>query len=118
MKIFYYFFFSFLFLINLPANCEENYVGANSIETLDQSLFLRRIIDFFEEGETDFVKKEIKKYFENDSSSPFAQYLKALLGDIYMKEKKYSDALSQYEGITDPKIFDVTIINHFQCLYL
>ena len=117
MRIYYYFFFLLLFVVNLPIHSQDKLVGAHSNHTAEQALFLRRIIDFWEEGESEIVKKEIENYLADEEKSSFSNYLQALLGDLYMKEKNFSKALSAYDEITDQDILDVTTINRFQCLY-
>lgn len=83
----------------------------------EEALFLRRIVEFYQENEICVVKKEIHKYLINHKKGNFSDHLLVILGDIYMEEKDYKRAVSVYSNIKDEKLQSDITINVIQCLY-
>lgn len=83
----------------------------------DEALFLRRIIQFWEEGQHNFVKKELEKYLSEKTPTDFFEYLYALLGDIFISESNYKLAAENYGKIKKQEIKEKIFINYIQCLY-
>jgi hypothetical protein len=107
-----YFLILFLFFISVVSADDK----ALKLST-DEGLFLRRVAEFYEEKEFDIVKKEINGYLTSHEKNGFSDYLTALLGDLFLQEKKYQDALGQYQAVSDPLIKDKIFFNVIQCLY-
>jgi len=82
----------------------------------EEALFIRRIADFWQEGEYQIVKKQIEDFLKTYPDSSFAQSLSATLGDLYIREKNFKGALEQYSRITDAQIAENTFLNRMQCL--
>jgi TolA-binding protein len=82
----------------------------------EEALFIRRIADFWQEGEYQIVKKQIEGFLKEYPDSSFAQSLSATLGDLYIREKKFQAALEQYARITKTEISDRVFLNRMQCL--
>lgn len=83
----------------------------------EEALFLRRIAAFWEEGEYHLAKSQMEEFLEAFPDSSFAPPLCAALGDLFLKEKNYSQALNFYSKIQDPKIEAAIFLNRMQCLY-
>lgn len=83
----------------------------------DEALFLRRIIDFWDEGQRLVVKQELEKYLQENSSTNFTDYLNALLGDIYLCEDNLSSAVEKYAKISNLDIKEKVLPNYIQSLY-
>jgi tetratricopeptide (TPR) repeat protein len=85
----------------------------------DDALFLRRIVEFWEEKEYQIVKMQIEEYLQinKNDSSLFRNYLVGLLGDIYMEEKNYEQAISYYNIINDPEIKHKIALNSLLASY-
>ncbi len=82
----------------------------------EEALFIRRIADFWQEGEYQTVKRQIEEFLKEFPESSFAQSLSATLGDLYVREKSFKEALQQYTRITDPQIANRVFLNRMQCL--
>jgi hypothetical protein len=82
-----------------------------------EALFLRRIVEFWESGQYSIVKGEIEKYLAEHQKSSFSNELFVFLGDIFLKEEKYEDALTSYKKITDNSIKQTVFLNFLLCLY-
>jgi lipopolysaccharide biosynthesis regulator YciM len=111
----------FLVLISLsiitPIFSDDNASDNVAVETQEEALLLRRIIEFWEEGEIDIVKDEVTKYLSDNMDTPFSNYLLSLLGDIYMREEKYSKAVVYYGTITHTEENFQVLVKYLQCLY-
>jgi len=106
-----FFILAFLFIAPILAQDPQGKVS------VDQSLFLRRVIDFWQEGEHEIVKKEVVEYLKKSPESSFNDYLRALMGDIYFKEKNYVEAIKYYKNISHPQVLANSFLSHLQCLY-
>jgi tetratricopeptide (TPR) repeat protein len=82
----------------------------------EEALFLRRIADFWEEGEYQIVKEQIEEFLRSYPRSAFFQTLCATLGDLYLKERSFKEALLYYSRIEDPETADRVFFNRMQCL--
>ncbi len=85
-------------------------------KTEEEALFLRRIADFWQEGEYRIVKSEIEDFLKQFPNSSFAEYLHATLGDLHLRDKDFKAALMQYSRITDPEIADTVLLSRMQSL--
>ncbi|MBN1915110.1 MAG: tetratricopeptide repeat protein [Parachlamydiales bacterium] len=83
----------------------------------EEAIFLRKIADFWEEEEYELVKHEIKNYISSSSYSPFKDYLYALLGDIYFKEKKFSKASNCYEMVEQKEVKKKIAFHQLRTIY-
>ncbi len=83
----------------------------------EEALFLRRVVEFYQENEICVVKKEIHKYLINHKEGRFIDHLLVILGDIYMEEKDFKRALASYSNIKNDKLKSDIVINVIQCLY-
>lgn len=83
----------------------------------DEALFLRRIADFWQEGEFQIAKGQIEEFLSLYPESPFSNVLCAALGDLYLREKNYSSAMNYYVRVSAPELFDRVFLNRMQCLF-
>ncbi|HSX37617.1 MAG TPA: tetratricopeptide repeat protein [Chlamydiales bacterium] len=94
--------------------------GANSFAEIDsgeEALFLRRIADFWQEGEYGIAKKQLEEFLIAYPQSPFSSLLHASLGDLLLREKNFSEALAAYSAISSPDLVKRTFLNRMECLY-
>lgn len=95
--------------------------GATSLsitpKTEEEALFLRRIAQFYEEKEFALVQKEISQYIEQYSESPFWYQLHGVLGDIYLNQGEYTQAINVYKIVKDPLIQKDLAINYLIALF-
>src|SRR3989338_1376902 len=78
----------------------------HSVETEEEGLFLRRIADFWQEGEYQIAKSQMEEFIVEYPESPFSDALCAALGDLFLREKNFSTALNYYPpGATPPNYY-------------
>lgn len=82
----------------------------------EEALFLRRIADFWKEGEYQIVKSQIEEFLCEYPESSFTETLHASLGDLYVRDGSYKNALMQYARIVDPVLSEKIFLNRMQCL--
>lgn len=83
----------------------------------EEALALRRIADFWEEGEYQIAKSQMEDFLSEFSKNPYSDTLRMALGDLSLREKSYQTALNYYAEITDPALADKILSNRMQCLY-
>lgn len=88
-----------------------------SAQTLEESLFLRRIADFWEEGEYAIAKHQMGEFLNTFAESSYSDTLRMTLGDLFLREKNFSEALNCYAQISNPKVANQVFIRRMQCLY-
>lgn len=86
-------------------------------QTDGEALFLRRIADFWEEGEYQIAKSQMEEFIGTYPESSFSDALSAALGDLYLREKNFSAALKTYAQIQEPAMVEKAFLNRMQCLY-
>ncbi|HSX25512.1 MAG TPA: tetratricopeptide repeat protein [Chlamydiales bacterium] len=105
----------FLLLLLWPLLCFCGPLGQAQSE--EEALFLRRIADFWQEGEVQLAKSQIEEFLSQFPESDFSNILSVALGDLYMREKSYSQALDFYSRVTSPEFSDRVFLSRMQCLY-
>lgn len=90
-----------------------------SMETNDpkEAFAVRRIIEFWKDQDYEIVKIQIHDFFLKHPESSLCHPLRGILGDIYLHEGAYEQALSTYEQIADKEVEKKIFINKLQCLY-
>ncbi len=80
----------------------------------EEGLSLRRIADFWEEGEYHIAKNQVEEFLEQFPESSYSNVLCMALGDLFLREKNYKSALDYYARVQDQnRIF----LHRLQCLY-
>ena len=90
---------------------------ASWAENDKEALFLRRIADFWQEGEYKIAKSQIEDFIVEYPESPFSDPLCAALGDLFLREKNFSNALNYYAKIQSPEFVQKVFLNRMHCLY-
>lgn len=83
----------------------------------DEALFLRRIAEFWEEGEYKIAKNQMEEFIAAYPESPFFDQLCSALGDLFLREKNFSNAVNYYSQIRSEELIEKTFLNRMQCLY-
>jgi len=83
----------------------------------EEALFLRRIADFWQEKEYQLAKNQMEEFIVSYPESPYSDALCAALGDLYLREKNYSNAISFYTRVQTPEFYHRVFLNRMQCLY-
>ncbi|MBI5272831.1 MAG: hypothetical protein HY861_02475 [Chlamydiia bacterium] len=111
--------FGFFFLLSsLSAHIDPSDWQPSKASTEEESLFLRRIADFWQEGEYKIAKSQMEAFLSSFPESPYADPLRAVLGDLLLREKNYSEALKHYlTASLSPPFKEKTFLGRMQCLY-
>jgi TolA-binding protein len=88
-----------------------------SAEGDQEALFLRRIADFWQEGEYQIAKSQMEEFIVEYPKSPFSDALCAALGDLFLREKNYTQALNYYNQVQSAEFVQKVFLNRMQCLY-
>ncbi|MES2273640.1 MAG: tetratricopeptide repeat protein [Chlamydiota bacterium] len=103
-----------LFVYPMVCRAETKELAPDSEE---ESLFIRRIADFWQEKEYRIAKFQMEEFIEQFPTSQFADPLSAALGDLLLREKNFSGALSHYTKIKSPEWIDRIFLSRMECLY-
>ena len=108
------------YLLLFPFICPSLFWGTDSVwvaKTEEEALFVRRIADFWQEGEYQIAKNQMEEFLIAFPSSSFSDALCGALGDLFLREKNYSTALDYYVKVTNPELVSQIFLNRMQCLY-
>lgn len=107
------------FLVGTTASfaTEQIPVQSASTESDEEAFLIRRIAEFWKDGDYKIVKIQILDFFDRYPESKFKDYFLGILGDIYLQENNYEQALNSYEHINNPEINEKIILNKLQCYY-
>ncbi len=87
------------------------------VKTEEEAFLVRRIAEFWKDRDYLLVKRQIHTFLEKFPNSPINDQLRGILGDLYLQEKKYQEALDAYAKITDAHVAEKVIVNRLQCYY-
>ncbi|MEX0961957.1 MAG: hypothetical protein WDZ28_03775 [Simkaniaceae bacterium] len=85
--------------------------------TYEEAFLVRRIAEFFKDGDYDIVKQQIQDFFVRYPNSPLKEHLHGVLGDLYLEEASYDQALENYAKIEDHDVAMKIFLNKLQCYY-
>lgn len=85
--------------------------------TPQEALMLRRISEYWKDGDYATVKKQIHDYLSKHENSHLRDHLFAMLGDIYFQEKNFNKALATYDLIQNPEIKKKIFFNSLQARF-
>src|SRR3990167_3164707 len=86
-------------------------------EDKEEAFLVRRIAEFWKDQDFAVVKAQIADFLEKYPKSKMVDHLRGILGDLYLQENAYDDALRTYNQIQSPQIFEKIVLNKLQCLY-
>ena len=110
------FFLSTVYLSVSPLSANDPDLQFN-VATEEEALFVRRIVEFYQEEETELFLNQIQDFLKKYPKSALCQDLYALLGNYYMEKQNFVDANKFFLKIKDRKIQEKIAINHLQALY-
>ena len=82
-----------------------------------EAILLKRITEYWKEGDIEVAKSQITSYLSKFPTSIASDSLYAMLGDIFLKEKKFDLALEQYKKVRNEDIQTRIGFNKAICLY-
>lgn len=83
----------------------------------DEAFFVRRIAEFWKDGDFALVQSQIQEFFGKYPESPLHDYFLGILGDLYLQDNAFDKALTAYERVYDPEVNEQIILNKLQCYY-
>lgn len=86
-------------------------------ESDEEALSLRRIAEFWQEGELQIAKNQMEEFIAQFPTSSYNDAICAALGDLSVKEKNFSHALNCYAQIQSPEFKEKVFLSRMQCLY-
>lgn len=85
--------------------------------TPKEALMLRRITEYWKDGDYGTVKRQIVSFLEKNPDTALYDHLNAMLGDLYFQERNFRQALATYDLIANPEIREKTFFNHLQAQF-
>ncbi len=79
--------------------------------------FLKRMKEYWKEGDLETAKRQIRSYLEKDSTGDLQEEMHLLLGDIYLKEGNYLSALEEYNLLQKEDLQEKIFYNKTLCFY-
>lgn len=105
------------FLSTNLVSAEKNAVFSMETNNPKEAFAVRRIIEFWKDQDYEIVKIQINDFLSKQPDSVLCHPLRGILGDIYLHDGDYTQALSIYEQIPDFEVEKKIFINKLQCLY-
>lgn len=93
-------------------------LDAKNIEaSFEESLELRRIVEYWKEKDYNTAKIQIRDFLNKNPQSPFIDQLYAMLGDVHFNENQFKEALEAYEKIHSQEFRQKSAFQRLHCLY-
>jgi tetratricopeptide (TPR) repeat protein len=90
---------------------------AHDQSTPHEAFFLKRIREYWKEGDFEIAKRQIRSYLDKYPDSQLKDELHMLLGDLYLQEKNYALALENYQEVKKGTLREKIAYNKILCLY-
>ncbi len=101
----------------IASQCTVAYSIESPSSSSEEAFLIRRIAEFWKDGDFSIVKTQIKDFIQKYPSSSMHDYLHGILGDLLIQENNFVDALAAYKAIADSSITNKVILNKLQCYY-
>ncbi len=90
-----------------------------STDSLDkeEAFMVRRITEFWKDQDFALVERQIFVFLEKYPDSTLKDYLKGILGDIYLKDRNFEKAIDTYLSIQDSDVEEKVLVNALQAMY-
>lgn len=82
-----------------------------------EAFFLKRITEYWKEGDFDVAKSQILTFLQKYPESSANDSLLTMLGDLYLQERKYEEALERYLKIEDEEAKSKNCFSKAICLF-
>ncbi|MCB1110544.1 MAG: tetratricopeptide repeat protein [Chlamydiia bacterium] len=110
------FIFAATLLLTVGATAKES-MKSTQVQSDEEAFLIRRIAEFWKDGDFAIVKTQIIDFLDRYPESDLSDYFLGILGDIYLQDNAYEEALSTYQLIKDYGVSEKTLINKLQCYY-
>jgi len=111
----YFIFFGILIFSYSAAFSEDEY-DFDEPKNQEEALYIRRILEFWEEGNLDLTKAQIRDFLTEFPENAYKDKLHAILGDLTMKDSNYSDAINYYSNIENPDLQKKVLLKRLECM--
>ncbi len=85
-------------------------------KTQEEALFIRRILEFWNESEFDLAQSQIEDFLQEFPQNTYADTLQAILGDLAMKKQDYAKASAAYSEVKEKELKKRVLINQLDCI--
>ncbi|NGX37555.1 MAG: hypothetical protein K1000chlam2_00711 [Chlamydiae bacterium] len=89
----------------------------NTSASPKEALMLRRITEYWKDGDYTTVKRQIIDFLEKNPDTALYDHLNAMLGDLYFQDRNFRQALATYDLIGNPEIREKTFFNNLQAQF-
>lgn len=96
---------------------EAGEIVAPAATTDEEAFLIRRISEFWKDGDHKIVKQQIVEFFDRYPDSPLKEYFLGILGDLYLQDNNPDLALEAYKQISSDAIYPKILINKLHCYY-
>ncbi len=86
-------------------------------ENKEEAFLVRRIAEYWKDQDYKVVKAQIADFLAAYPKSKINDHLRGILGDLYLQENAYDDALATYRMINNSEIAGKIALNKLQCYY-
>ncbi|MEL7431254.1 MAG: hypothetical protein AAGI90_01820 [Chlamydiota bacterium] len=90
---------------------------SSSSHKQEESLFVQRIVEFWEEGEEDLTKSQIQTFLQKHPESSYRDQMFAILAEYALKDQHYVEAEKHYKKIEDATLQEKLLLGRMECLY-
>lgn len=108
---------SIVWLLSLQPLQGASSLPSYTIEDKEEAFLVRRIAEFWKDQDYAIVKGQIIDFLEKYPKSTIHDHLRGILGDLYLQENAYQEALTEYEQIHSAEILEKIVCNKLQALY-
>jgi len=88
--------------------------GFSETTSPQDALLLRRITEFWKDGDYTTVKRQVIDFLTKNPNTSLRDPLNSMLGDLYLQEHNFQQALASYEAIQNPEVSEKIFFNHLQ----
>ncbi len=113
MRFIHFYFAAFLCAASFVVPTQAKNIDAS----LEESLALRRISEYWKERDYKTAKAQIESFLSRKPESRFADRLWSMLGDLHFREKNYAAAVEAYDHIDAQEFRNKTLFHRLHGLY-
>lgn len=110
-------FFKKCLLVAIVTTSMSGFTAESKASTDEEAFLIRRIAEFWKDGDYSIVKEQIQDFIKRYPSSTMKDYLQGILADLSLQQNKYVDALNLYSTISERSVYEKIILNKLQCYY-
>lgn len=98
----------------IPNSAIRNETTHPNIASPQEALLLRRITEYWKDGDYATVKRQVIDFLTKNPETPLRDPLNSMLGDLYFQEHNFQQSLASYDAIQSGEIKEKIFFNHLQ----